>query len=83
MMTIKLLPEHRELIDQFIRSGKYQNPSQVIACGLEALRSLDEFPIDDELDLIFGPFDRARAAAKESKAAAEEPKAVPSNTRPN
>ena len=47
-MTITLRPEHEEAIAKTIESGAYQDPDEVIGRALEALRSEDEWLLENK-----------------------------------
>jgi antitoxin ParD1/3/4 len=47
-MTITLRPEHEEAIAKAIESGAYQDPDEVIGRALEALRSEDEWLLENK-----------------------------------
>lgn len=61
-MSVTVNPQFEDFIQMQVRSGRYQNPSEVIQAGLEALqRELDLAAVfDDELEKGFEDFEAGR-----------------------
>ncbi|MGA2712240.1 MAG: hypothetical protein ABSG41_03965 [Bryobacteraceae bacterium] len=81
-MTIKIRPEHEQLIAQAIQTGAYQNPDDVIGRALEVLRSEDGWlaenkpAIGEKIERAFGQFERGEFFSPEqSRADMEKRKA--------
>jgi antitoxin ParD1/3/4 len=69
-MSETINPQLEDFIQTQVRSGRYQNPNEVIQAGLEALQRELDFAaaFDDEIEKGFEDFEAGRFQAFDSSA---------------